>query len=145
MQNRNVHKCTLQNGALWDMGLVHCGICATGLLIQVRYVCDFFSHSDNSEGQFADQRTFFNTVEIWWEISPLLVLTFTPNDLGFTLNLWGCQLGYNGDGHAKAAAYSEKNTTPTFTPKCYLVYRLLVTPCCQAASYVGLKMARINK
>ena len=23
----------LQNGALWDMGLVHCGICAMGLLI----------------------------------------------------------------------------------------------------------------
>ena len=23
----------LQNGALWDMGMVHCGICATGLLI----------------------------------------------------------------------------------------------------------------
>ena len=32
--NRNVHMCTflLQNGALWGMGLVHCGNCATGLL-----------------------------------------------------------------------------------------------------------------
>ena len=32
--NRNVHVCTflLQNGALWDMGPVHCGICATGLI-----------------------------------------------------------------------------------------------------------------
>ena len=32
--NRNVHTCTflLQNGALWDMGLLHCGIWATGLL-----------------------------------------------------------------------------------------------------------------
>ena len=31
--NRNVHTCTflLQNGALWDMGLVNCGIWATGL------------------------------------------------------------------------------------------------------------------
>ena len=30
--NRNVHTCTflLQNGALWDMGLMHCGIYATG-------------------------------------------------------------------------------------------------------------------
>ena len=32
--NRNVHMCTLllQNGASWDIGLMHCGICATGLL-----------------------------------------------------------------------------------------------------------------
>ena len=32
-----VHMCTflLQNGALWDMGLVHFGICATGLLYMV--------------------------------------------------------------------------------------------------------------
>ena len=31
--NRNVHMCTflLQKGALWDMGLVHCGICEMGL------------------------------------------------------------------------------------------------------------------
>ena len=30
----NMHTCTfmLQNYALWDMGLVHCGVCATGLL-----------------------------------------------------------------------------------------------------------------
>ena len=27
----------LQNGALWDMGLVHCGICATGLF--ATYIC----------------------------------------------------------------------------------------------------------
>ena len=41
MSDKNVAKihpfhksCTflLQNGALWDMALVHCGICATGLL-----------------------------------------------------------------------------------------------------------------
>ena len=25
--NRNVHKCMLQNGALWEIELVHCGIC----------------------------------------------------------------------------------------------------------------------
>ena len=31
IQNRNVHISVL-NGALWDMGKVHCGICATGLL-----------------------------------------------------------------------------------------------------------------
>ena len=32
--NIYAHMCTLllQNGALWDMDLVHCGICATGLL-----------------------------------------------------------------------------------------------------------------
>ena len=32
--NRNVHTCTflLQNSALWDIGLVHCGICETALL-----------------------------------------------------------------------------------------------------------------
>ena len=31
---RNVHTLNflLQNGALWDTELVHCGICATGLL-----------------------------------------------------------------------------------------------------------------
>ena len=28
----------LQNGALWDMGLVHCGICAIGLLINQKFV-----------------------------------------------------------------------------------------------------------
>ena len=30
--NRNVHMCTflLQNGALWDMGLMHCGTCTIG-------------------------------------------------------------------------------------------------------------------
>ena len=30
--NINMHRCTclLQNGALWDMGLMHYGICATG-------------------------------------------------------------------------------------------------------------------
>ena len=40
--NRNVHKCTflLQNGALWDMWLVHCGICATGL-----FKCTIFHHT----------------------------------------------------------------------------------------------------
>ena len=27
----------LQNGALWDMGLVHCGICAMGLLINQKF------------------------------------------------------------------------------------------------------------
>ena len=31
--NKNVHNFLLQNGALWDMGLVHCESCATGLLI----------------------------------------------------------------------------------------------------------------
>ena len=45
--NRNVHMCAhfcykmvhfvthahlLQNGAFWDMGLVHCGICEMGIL-----------------------------------------------------------------------------------------------------------------
>ena len=28
----------LQNGALWDMGLVHCEICAMGLLINQKFV-----------------------------------------------------------------------------------------------------------
>ena len=28
----------LQNGALWDMGLVYCGICAMGLLIDQNFV-----------------------------------------------------------------------------------------------------------
>ena len=27
----------LQNGALWDMGLVHCGVCATGLFGKMRW------------------------------------------------------------------------------------------------------------
>ena len=38
--NRNVHTCTflLQNGALWDMGLVYCGICVTGLLLHLKNV-----------------------------------------------------------------------------------------------------------
>ena len=30
IQNRNVHISDL-NGALWDMGQVHCGICEIGL------------------------------------------------------------------------------------------------------------------
>ena len=35
--NRNVHVCTflLQNGALWDIYLMHCGICETGLLADI--------------------------------------------------------------------------------------------------------------
>ena len=33
--NRNVHMCAhLQNGALWDICLVHCGICGIGLLTE---------------------------------------------------------------------------------------------------------------
>ena len=28
----------LENGALWDMGLVHCGICAVGLFINQKFV-----------------------------------------------------------------------------------------------------------
>ena len=31
IQNRNVH-ISVQNGVLWDMGQMHCGICQTGLL-----------------------------------------------------------------------------------------------------------------
>ena len=34
----------LQNGALWDMGLVHCGICAMGLLIN--QICFFVNKSE---------------------------------------------------------------------------------------------------
>ena len=34
--NRNVHVCTflLQNGALWDISVMHCGICEMGLISQ---------------------------------------------------------------------------------------------------------------
>ena len=35
VKKKCAHMCTfqLQNGALWDMGLVHCGICGTNLFI----------------------------------------------------------------------------------------------------------------
>ena len=34
LSGRNMCTFLLQSGALWDMGVVHCGICATGLFVK---------------------------------------------------------------------------------------------------------------
>ena len=59
IQNRNVHTCGL-NGALWDMELVHCGICETGLWIggNIRYDCIFLHFLNTEMAQVVEILTY---------------------------------------------------------------------------------------
>ena len=66
------------NGAWWDMGLVHCGICATGLLLVTYSVL----------------KRYLN--QYWWIISHLMILIEIPLHLisfNWRKHSWGYCLG----------------------------------------------------
>ena len=102
--NRNVHTCTflLQSGTLWDIGLVHCGICGVDLLkfpagsqvchrLQQAGVTTIFcccgqdlvqnwSHSQLTLGSLWD---FYHDLQIRW---PEWLWLFTNQILGFQIS-----------------------------------------------------------
>ena len=55
----------LQNGALWDMGLVHCGICAMGLLINQKYFLVNKSESLGIKRSWIE-KTYTIDMETWF-------------------------------------------------------------------------------
>ena len=75
-----IEMCTfmVQNGALWGMGLVHCGICATGLLEPIRWQAKALT---STFPRSISQVTFLDNTKI-------LATPF--------ISLWGTTLGQNG-------------------------------------------------